>query len=281
LKNYHYIRRSLDRLHDVHQHDIASDPIQFPLRFKNSKDREVVAFFSAMYAFGNVKMIFNTLENICGYLGSKPYEKVRNMPDRNTYKFSTHRWIKPTDTHSILQLLQALLNQHGTLEKSFMQFYNPDQETVEESLSKWLNYLKMRLTEIQGSSLTRGQKFLLASPDGGSTTKRAVMFLRWMVRTQRPDLGLWKKVSPSKLMMPLDAHLFRFSQYLGFTQQKQHGWKAVKEATGHFRKICPEDPVKYDFALARLGILDLCVHEAGPKCASCLLQTHCNLYKSL
>ena len=143
-----------------------------------------------------------------------------------------------------------------------------------------MKYLQSRLIQIQKTPLTRGQKFLLSSPGGGSTSKRIVMFFRWMVRTQEPDLGLWKGISPSQLLMPLDAHLFRFSQYLGFTKRKQHGWKAVVEATHHFRQISPQDPVKYDFSLARLGILNLCVHKVDNiHCDSCVIQSHCQLFQ--
>ncbi len=276
---YQEIKKSLDRLHDQYRQEVMSDPIQFPLRFKNPKDREVMALISALYAFGNVKMIFNTLENFLGFLGANPYEKIRslNLKELQAYKFVQHRWISPKDTQSFFLLLKKVLNEHESLEKSFLPFYNKNDVTLENAMSNWIEYLQ---TQLPNSPLTRGQKFLLSSPRKGSTSKRLVMFFRWMVRNQKPDLGMWKNISSSQLLMPLDAHLFRFSQYLGFTKIKQHGWKAVVEATSHFRSIDPQDPVRYDFALARLGILNLCTHEVKfEKCSPCLIRTHCSLFK--
>lgn len=278
MKNYIEIRKSLEKLYDRHQHDIASDPIQFPRRYKYKKDQELVAFVSAMYAFGHVKVIFRTLENICRFFGAHPHQRVMELDCKESFVFLTHRWVKPADTISMFRLLQNILTQFGTLEKYFMQFYDSKDETIERSLNGWLHDMKTRLRQIQKTELSHGQKFLFASPDGGSTTKRAVMFLRWMVRTGDPDLGLWKRIPSSKLMMPLDAHLFRFSQYFGFTKQKQPGWKSVEESTMHFRKVCSEDPVRYDFALARLGILGLCEHHVSHKCLSCMMQQHCGLF---
>lgn len=279
---YKEIKQSLDQLHSQYRSEVLSDPIQFPRQFGNPKDQEIIALVSALYAFGNVKMIFNTLKNIFEFIGDHPYKKITSLKPNELkyYSFVQHRWISPTDTQSILLLLQSILKKHETLERSFMQFYQPQDETLEASISNWIKYLQTKLIELQKKPLTRGQKFLLASPSGGSTSKRILMFLRWMVRDQEPDLGLWKKVSSSQLLMPLDAHLFRFSQYLGFTKRKQHGWKAVMESTSHFRKIDPMDPVRYDFALARLGILNLCTHKVQEKtCSPCLIRDHCQLFK--
>lgn len=279
---YIEIRASLDRLHDQHQLSIESDPIWFPLQYKLKKDREVVAFLAAHFAFGNVKMIFKTLHNLKTYLGNSPYDRILSASDKDRFQhaFSTHRWIKPGDTRSFLHLLQHVLLTHGSLEKSFIQVYDPSDSTLEASMIRWMRYLQQTLIELQQSPLTRGQKFFLSSPSGGSTSKRLLMFFRWMVRKESPDLGLWKGVSASQLLMPLDAHLQRFSQYLGFTQRKQHGWKAVVQSTHHFRQICPEDPVKYDFSLARLGILNLCMHKVDPlHCNPCPIRKHCGLYR--
>jgi|JI10StandDraft_1071094.scaffolds.fasta_scaffold412794_2 uncharacterized protein (TIGR02757 family) len=278
---YQEIKLSLDKLDLQHKRNINSDPIHFPLRFSNSKDREVVALISAMYAFGNVKMIFKTLENILLFLGPTPHQKLLKLTPRQlvAYPFVTHRWIKPSDTHSFLMLLKHILQKHETLETSFMQLYQSSDPTLEQSLIQWMKYLQETCSKIQKRPLTRGQKFLLSSPGGGSTSKRIVMFFRWMVRRGQPDLGLWKGVSPSQLLMPLDTHLFRFSQYLGFTKQKQADWKAVIEATRHFREISPDDPVQYDFSLARLGILNLCIHKVDlALCGACPIQDHCKLF---
>jgi len=241
----------------------------------------VIALISALYAFGNVKMIFNTLRNIQGFLGARPYQTFISMNTKKLreYPFVTHRWIKPDDTRSMMLLLSRVLLEDRSLENSFMKFYSSAEKTLEGSMIQWMKHLQEKLVTLQHLPLTRGQKFLLSVPGRGSTSKRLTMFFRWMVRREEPDLGLWRTISPSQLLMPLDAHLFRFSQYLGFIKKQQSGWKAVTQATSHFRKICPDDPVKYDFALARLGIMNLCVHKAQPeRCRKCPIQNHCQLW---
>lgn len=279
--NYQYIRDSLEKLHAVHQQDVLSDPIQFPLQFTQTKDQEIVAWISALYAFGNVKMIFNTLRNILGFLEQKPYQTLTQLNEKNLtqYPFVTHRWIKPDDTRSMIRLISSILQKDQSLEKSFMKFYSVTDETLERSMREWMKHLQEALILTQGKPLTRGQKFLLSAPGKSSTSKRLVMFFRWVVRQEQPDLGIWKNISVSQLLIPLDAHLFRFSHYLGFIKKNQTGWKAVTEATRHFREISPEDPVKYDFALARLGILNLCAHKITNLCSTCHIQNHCRLYR--
>ncbi len=279
--NYKNIKLSLDTLDLAHKRNVNSDPIHFPLRYSNPKDREVVALISALFAFGNVKMIFKTLENILLFLGSTPHQKLLKMTQKqlSSYPFVTHRWIKPADTRAFMMLLKHILSKHGSLEGSFMQFYQPLDTTVEQSIAQWMKYLQEACEKLQKTELTRGQKFLLSSPSKGSTSTRIVMFFRWVVRRAPPDLGMWKGVSPSQLLMPLDTHLFRFSQYLGFTKQKQASWKAVVESTQHFRKISPQDPVQYDFSLARLGILNLCIHKVDLNlCSACPIHEHCQLF---
>jgi uncharacterized protein (TIGR02757 family) len=286
MKNLLYpaIGKSLDQLHSQHYQKTDSDPIRFSYQYSDSKDREIVALISALYAFGNVKMIFRTLENIFAFLGPKPHQKLLEMTTKqlSSYAFMTHRWIKPSDTRAFLKLLKNLLEKHETIENSYIQFYQSSDPTLEQSIIEWMKYLHEICAYIQKTPLTRGQKFLLSSPGGGSTSKRIIMFFRWIVRRTKPDLGLWKGVSPSQLLMPLDTHLFRFSKYLGFTKRKQAVWKAVVETTTHFRKISPQDPVQYDFSLARLGILKLCIHRADlKKCSICPIQPHCRLGRKI
>ena len=271
----------MEKLNGIHQHNVLSDPIQFPKQYSSKQDQEIVALISALYAFGNVKMIFNTIRNILQFLGESPCVKIQNLTskDLNEFSFVTHRWIKPNDTRFFLRLISEIIQKEGTLESSFQRLYQPLDETLEASMIAWMKHLQDTMISIQELPLTRGQKFLLSAPGKSSTSKRLLMFFRWMVRSEDPDLGLWKSISPSQLLMPLDAHLFRFSHYLGFIKKKQTGWKAVTLTTQHFRKICPEDPIKYDFALARLGILDLCLHRVSSLCESCEIQIHCKLYR--
>ena len=276
------IRNDLDHLHRTYARSVDSDPIYFAHQFKNSNDREIVAFISAMFAFGNVKAIFSTLRNITFFTGDHPYDKLLNLDEQELkkYKFAKHRWIKPSDTQYFLRAVHKVIQAHGTLEKSFLRFF--ETQNFSEAMNDWMEYIRQTIIELQRKKLTRGQKFLLASPKNKSASKRLMMFFRWMVRTEFPDLGLWKNINPSELFIPLDRHLFQFSQHLKFTKKKQANWQAVIEITEEFKKICPEDPIRYDFSLAQLGIRKICIHKAeSVRCNSCIIQNHCDLFQIL
>ncbi len=273
------LRQSLDVLQKTHERSIESDPIFFPRQFSDPKDQEVVAFISAMFAFGNVKAIFGTLGKIFLFLGSNPHQKMLTFDTRElkSHPFPKHRWITPSDTQNLFLLLQHILREHQSLETSFVQFHTG---SIDQTMIQWFDFLKIAQVKLQKKDLSRGQKFLFASPKTKSSSKRLQMFFRWVVRDEYPDLGLWKSVKSSELFIPLDVHLFQFSQHLGFTRKKQANWPAVMEITQAFRKINPQDPIRYDFSLARLGITNLCIHAKDDQyCHPCLLRKHCKLHK--
>lgn len=276
------LRGDLNILHSTYARTVDSDPIYFAHQYTNPKDRELIAFIAAMYAFGNVKAIFRTLENIVSFLGNQPYEKIlrTSLEELKKYPFSKHRWIKPSDTRIFLLLLQRILNEYGSLEKSFSIFLN--NSDFESAMSHWMEFLKQSLVDLQEKKPTLGQKFLLSSPKNKSASKRLMMFFRWIVRDEFPDLGLWKSIVKSDLFIPLDHHLYEFSSHLGFTKSKQANWKTVVEITKRFREIDKEDPIRYDFSLAQLGIRKFCIHKADSKyCEPCVINSHCKLYKKL
>ena len=124
----------------------------------------------------------------------------------------------------------------------------------------------------------RGARFLLADPSGGGASKRLHMFLRWMIRQEAPDLGLWRAARPSQLLMPLDTHVARIARYIGLTDREQADKRTVLQVTRALRAIDPEDPTRFDFALARLGILGQCPHRRDPvRCAPSDLVSACTL----
>ena len=132
-----------------------------------------------------------------------------------------------------------------------------------------------------GPSLTRfveimGSDYLLTSPRDGSACKRMNLFLRWMVRRTPPDLGIWDFVDPAKLVMPLDTHVHRIATFLGLNDRKSADWKAARAITDELAHFDKADPVRYDFALCRLGILDLCSRKRRKEnCDVCLLRDAC------
>lgn len=274
------LRKNLDQLHSTHARSVDSDPIYFVHQYADPKDREIVAFVSAMYAFGNVKAIFRTMQNMVRFLGQNPHEKIlgTTREELESYSFAKHRWITPSDTRMFLLLLQKILKQNQNLENSFI--WSKERRTFEEAMSHWMDHLKTTLVKIQNKNLTLGQKFLLASPKSKSASKRLMMFFRWVIRDEFPDLGLWKSVLKSELFIPLDHHLYEFSKHLGFTKRKQANWTTVVEITENFKKVDPDDPIRYDFSLAQLGIRKHCIHKVDLSyCESCVIQTNCKMYQ--
>jgi uncharacterized protein (TIGR02757 family) len=124
-------------------------------------------------------------------------------------------------------------------------------------------------------NVSRGFQFLLASPANGSVCKRLNMFLRWMVRRDDVDPGLWKSIDKSKLIVPVDVHMARLCKILGLYKRKTITLKAAVEITESFKLIEPADPVKYDFALSRIGIIENCTGKIRPSCKICHLHELC------
>ncbi|MEE9614775.1 MAG: DUF2400 family protein, partial [Thermodesulfobacteriota bacterium] len=164
--------------------------------------------------------------------------------------------------------------------------YSPEDKSVKEALISFSERaLGLKTDGIYGPgplpSLPSGAgvRFLFPSPEGRSPCKRLNLFLRWMVRRgDGLDFGLWKGVSPSKLIIPLDTHIARISRYLGLTSRNSADWAMAEEVTDSLRKLDPLDPTKYDFSLSRLGILDECPTRRDPiKCESCMIKGVCVL----
>ncbi|MFT5434447.1 MAG: hypothetical protein ACI9OJ_005160, partial [Myxococcota bacterium] len=106
-----------------------------------------------------------------------------------------------------------------------------------------------------GLPTTRGVVTLTTSPAQGSACKRMNLFLRWVVRSEGMDLGLWPGVSPADLMMPLDVHVLKFAKRYGLSQRATQDWKLAEEITAWFRKLCPSDPLRYDFTVSHYGMM--------------------------
>jgi uncharacterized protein (TIGR02757 family) len=124
-------------------------------------------------------------------------------------------------------------------------------------------------------AVPRGLAFLLAGPGRGGAAKRLNLFLRWMVRSDDVDAGLWRSVDKSKLIVPVDVHIARLCRILGFHNHKNVSLKTAIEITRNFAQISPADPVKYDFALSRIGILEDCTGNRRERCNVCELLPWC------
>jgi uncharacterized protein (TIGR02757 family) len=252
---------------------IANDPLQFPRRFTDPADQEVVALLAALLAWGRVEQIAKVLERLLARLGPHPAETLRSAKTfRRLVGDTLHRTATSADIASLLQLIAKSLRTHGSLRALFCQGHRADDETILPALTRFVDVLSGGDT-----GMTRGLRHLLARPERGSACKRWMLFLRWVVRpADGVDLGIWPEVSPRQLVIPLDTHIQRIARNLHLTQRRDGSLRTALEITAALRRWRPDDPVGCDFALTRLGIHQICPTRVDPVvCVGCGLRSVC------
>lgn len=245
-----HLRSVLDALYERYTHAprIGMDPIAFPRRFEVLADREIVALLAASLAYGRVAQISRNMEALLHRLGPEPSRFVMESPPtalRRALSTFRHRW---TDGEAVVGLLlgvRRLREAEGSLEAALSRRLAVREKALLPALADWVQALR-----INGRPSR-----LLADPAGGSACKRLHLFLRWMVREDAVDPGGWRSISPRLLMVPVDVHMHRVGRGLRFTRSRQAGLRAVLEITAGFRAVNETDPVRYDFALTRFGIV--------------------------
>jgi uncharacterized protein (TIGR02757 family) len=237
---------------------IKDDPVCIPHLFSKKQDIEIAGFFAAVFAWGIRKTIINKSKLLLQLMDNAPYDFCVNHSDDDLKKLVgfCHRTFNDTDLLYFISFLKFHYSKHKSLESAFfnnktIQQYN-DCDTVEKSLNHFYQYF-FSLEEVPART-----KKHIASPQKNSSCKRLNMYLRWMVRNDNKgvDFGLWKKIYPSQLICPLDVHVARVSRHFGLLTRKQVDWQAAVELTDELRKFDKNDPVKYDFALFGLGVLE-------------------------
>lgn len=232
---------------------ITSDPISIPHQFSRLQDIEIIGFWVAMLAWGQRVTIINKANELIQLMDGAPYEFITQHEEKDRERFAgfKHRTFQYTDTLYFLAFFQEYYRQHHSLEDAFSRHLKPEDDTVEAALS---GFHELFFGLEDGPQRTRKH---VATPVRNSTCKRLNMFLRWMVRQDDGgvDFGLWKKINPRQLLMPLDVHVDRVARKHQLITRKQTDWKTVLELTEALRTFDPEDPVKYDFALFGLGVL--------------------------
>jgi uncharacterized protein (TIGR02757 family) len=287
----------LDQLHArFHQPGLLySDPLEFPHQYADPWDREAVAVRAALLAYGRVKQIRASIADALARMGTvstSPSDFVRSLEDparaaraARAFKGWVHRFNSGRDLMILFRLLARSWREHGSLGAHFLGYLEPDAADISDALSA----LVAEWRKWSGTRRDHSFQYLLTSPADGSCCKRWCMLLRWMGRDDGMDLGLWSRASKlaetfpagrrlraDQLVMPLDTHTGRISQYLGLTRRKSLGWLAAREVTASLRQCDAADPARYDFALARLGILDLCQKRFRVEiCRNCELLPAC------
>lgn len=221
---------------------VSPDPLEVLYAYSDVRDREVVGLFAASLAYGQVRSIVASLQRLLPRLGASPAAFIRGAGPAELARAASgirHRWTGPEHLSGMLLGVQRALREAGSLEQLY----------VEEgrALGAWAR----RLREGSGG-VDIGH--LLPDPARGSTCKRLHLYLRWMVRCDAVDPGGWRAVAAADLRVPVDVHMHRVARALGFTRRRNPCGRVVEEVTEAFRRIRPDDPVRYDFALTRLGI---------------------------
>jgi uncharacterized protein (TIGR02757 family) len=229
---------------------ILEDPILIPHLFTKKQDIEIAGFFAAVFAWGNRATIINKSKELMLRMDNSPYAFIKDhsVKDLQRLKKFKHRTFNEDDLYYFIEFLHQHFLEHNSLESAF--FPVPDLDT-EHGLTHFKKYF------FSLEHLKRTEKHI-SSPLQKSTCKRLNMFLRWMVRNDNKgvDFGLWKNVSPSQLICPVDVHVARVAKKLGLLMRKQVDWLAAVELTGALRRLDKDDPVKYDIALFNLGVIE-------------------------
>ncbi len=260
-----------------HRYLIKPDPLQFVYRYDKPSDMEVAAFLAADLAYGRVEQIQKSLTNLFERMGDSPYAFIKGFgkAEQRSLKGFKHRFTTNQDISDLLMLLKKVLNRYAGIEEFFIQGYSPRDINIVPALSKFCNSLLDMYAAEHNGNISRGLKYLLVNPTKGSPCKRLNLFLRWMVRDDDVDTGLWKSIDKAKLIVPVDVHMGRLCKILGFYDQKVVSLQTAVKITEGFAEIEPADPVKYDFALSRIGIVENCNGSFNPKCEGCELFGFC------
>jgi uncharacterized protein (TIGR02757 family) len=240
---------------------IEKDPICIPHLFSKKQDIEIAGFFAAIFAWGNRTTIINKSKELLVRMDNAPYDFCTQHQDKDLKKLLgfVHRTFNDTDLLYCIEFFKQHYTKNESLESAFftssISKNNTNQnkeDTIAQALTDFQNYF-FSLADAPART-----KKHIASPLSGSTCKRLNMFLRWMVRKDKQgvDFGIWNNVSPAALIIPIDVHVARVSRVLGILQRPQTDWQTAIELTNYCRTLDPKDPVKYDFALFSLGVIE-------------------------
>jgi uncharacterized protein (TIGR02757 family) len=254
------MKAALDRLYaDYNSVNSTEDPIQIVQRFTRDDDREIAAFIAAGLAFGRVKSVMWSVNRVLAATGPDPAAYVRRFdPARHARDFDgiVHRWIRERDIVALLWVLRQMMDRSGSVEGFFLEGADPSAEDIGDALDSFSRRaLALDLTAAYGRvPKSPGVNYFFPRPSAGSACKRLNLFLRWMVRRDALDLGVWRRLSPSQLVVPLDTHVIRVGRMLRLTAYKSPGWRMARDITASLRRLDAEDPVKYDYSLCHLGM---------------------------
>ena len=233
---------------------ILADPVCIPHLFTKKQDIEIAGFFAAIFAWGNRTTIINKSKELMQLMDNAPHNFCMHHTDNDLKKLLSfkHRTFNPTDLLYFISFFKMHYEKNISLETAFIKWMDSKDSNIENALNGFYQYF-FSLDHVPKRTMKH-----IASPAKKATCKRLNMYLRWMVRKDKCDVdfGIWKKISPSQLVIPLDVHVARVARHFKLLNRKATDWQAALELTDELKKFDPRDPAKYDFALFALGVLE-------------------------
>ena len=287
------LKHSLDALLEARspKESLNNDPLSFVHRYSEASDQEIAAVFAAQLAYGRVSMFFPVIEQILDeadrFGGPRSWIEQFSVIHSKRIEHLYYRLNKSPDFSLLALALKGVIHTYGSLSSCFQESYEHHHTNINPALdffvSKLSHYAHQAAPSIgyTKEKLPRSFLHMLSRPSAGSACKRWNLFLRWMVRNEFPDLGLWD-IPAHKLIIPLDTHVHQISRMLGLCTQKSANNKTAQKITESLRLLDEKDPIRYDFAIAHLGISGSCQKKyVSSVCSSCPLQTVCTVEKKL
>ena len=258
------LKKKLDNLYNKYNRRkyVHPDPLEFLYLYKEIREREIVGLIASSLAYGRVAQILKSVSFVLDKMNPSPFIFLKDSDYKSIYNAFDgfkHRFAGSGELTALLFGIKTVINRFGSLHECFLAGFSKNNENVIPAMT----FFSTQLTSEKNKP-----GHLVAIPEKGSACKRMNLFLRWMARKDRVDPGGWSGIPLSKLIIPLDTHMHRISLALNLTKRKQANMHTALEITSAFKKIVPEDPVKYDFALTRFGIrddldIDYIVDKAG------------------
>ncbi len=263
------LRSRMDALYKHYDHRFVDpDPLEFVRRQTTDADREAVGLIASALAYGNVKQIKRSISRVVEVLGDRPAETIDRLePEdmrRRLGRFK-HRFNDARDVACLLYFIRQMREADGSLEAFYLKgdtHASPADGDLAAGAEAALSSFCERALALDHGGLygrrrlppSAGVRFFFPSPRSGSACKRLNLYLRWMVRRDGVDLGVWRGVDPASLVIPLDAHIYTIARRVGLTRYRSPGWPMAVDITRRLRRLDPRDPVKYDFAFHRMGL---------------------------
>ena len=264
---------------------IGFDPVELPRRHGAPDDQEVAGLVAASLAYGRADVFKPALERVLAAMGPSPArfaERFAGAPREDAFAGFLYRFNRAADVAALVAAIGHVRLAHGSLGARFTALFREEgagPDALRPALARFARELREAppVRPLLARRGRRGLLHLLPDPAGPGASKRWNLYLRWMVRgPDEVDLGAWRGVPTSALVVPLDTHVLRIGRCLGLTARGDATWRTAEEITRALRRLDPDDPVRYDFALCHLGMSGLCPARRDPsRCAACPLASVC------